>query len=175
MFSTAVWGALTVIPVYMLGKAAFGKKAGLLGAFIFALMAGHIERTVLSNADHDAMVLFFVVFSFYFLLRSLQIDKRDEMGIQMEGSSRPYSPGLKGYLDTNQISLIYAALGGLCMAAVGLIWTGYTYLLIIILVYFLVQLLVDRFRNADSMGVLFTITVFFGVAFLTMAPCTYAA
>jgi len=53
VFSTAVWGALTVIPVFMIGKAAFGRKAGILAAFIFAIMPGHIERSVLSNADHD--------------------------------------------------------------------------------------------------------------------------
>jgi dolichyl-diphosphooligosaccharide--protein glycosyltransferase len=169
VFSTAVWGALTVIPVYMLGKAAFGRKAGMLGAFIFALMAGHIERTVLSNADHDAMVLFFVVFAFYFLLRSLQ-SVNGSRWVSKWKDPKTIMPGLKGYLGTNQQSLIYAVLGGLSVAAVGLIWTGYTYLLIIVFVYFIVQLLVDRFRNADSMGVLFTIAVFFGIAFLVMAP-----
>jgi dolichyl-diphosphooligosaccharide--protein glycosyltransferase len=169
VFSTAVWGALTVIPVYMLGRAAFGRKAGMLGAFIFALMAGHIERTVLSNADHDAMVLFFVVFSFYFLLRSLQ-SVNGSRWVSKWRDPKTILPGIKAYLGTNQMSLTYAALGGLCVAAVGLIWTGYTYLLIIVFVYFIVQLLVDRFRNADSMGVLFSIAVFFGLAFLVMAP-----
>ena len=169
VFSTAVWGALTVIPVYMLGKAAFGRKAGLLGAFIFALMAGHIERTVLSNADHDAMVLFFVVFSFYFLLRSLQ-SVNGTRWVNSWKDPRAIAAGLRAYLGTNQVSLIYAALGGVSVAAVGLIWTGYTYLLVIVLAYLLVQLLVDRFRNADSMGVLFPIAVFFGLAFLLMAP-----
>ncbi|MBN1109903.1 MAG: carboxypeptidase regulatory-like domain-containing protein [Methanomassiliicoccales archaeon] len=169
VFSTAVWGALTVIPVYMLGKAAFGRKAGLLGAFIFALMAGHIERTVLSNADHDAMVLFFVVFSFYFLLRSLQ-SVQGSRWVARWGDPKAIGSGLKGYLGTNHVSLIYAALGGISVAAVAMIWTGYTYLLIIILVYLIVQLFVDRFRNADSMGVLFTIITLFGVAFLVMAP-----
>ena len=173
VFSTAVWGALTVIPVYMLGKAAFGKKAGLLGAFIFALMAGHIERTVLSNADHDAMVLFFVTFAFYFLLRSLQSINGTKW-VSKWKDGKEILAGLKGYIGTNQVSLIYAGLGGLSMAAVGLIWTGYTYLLIVIMVFFLVQLLVDRFRNADSMGVLFTIIAFFGIAFLLMAP-TYVS
>lgn len=173
VFSTAVWGALTVIPVYMLGKAAFGRKAGMLGAFIFALMAGHIERTVLSNADHDAMVLFFVVFSFYFLLRSLQ-SVNGSRWVTKWKDPKTILPGLKSYLGTNQQSLIYAALGGICVAAVGLIWTGYTYLLIVVFVYFIVQLLVDRFRNADSMGVLFTIAAFFGIAFLVMAP-TYVS
>lgn len=169
VFSTAVWGALTVIPVYMLGRAAFGRKAGMLGAFIFALMAGHIERTVLSNADHDAMVLFFVVFSFYFLLRSLQ-SVNGSRWVSKWSDPRAIVPGIKRYFGSNQQSLIYAALGGLSVAAVGLIWTGYTYLLIIVFVYFIVQLLVDRFRNTDSMGVLFSIAVFFGLAFLVMAP-----
>ncbi|HSA35023.1 MAG TPA: STT3 domain-containing protein, partial [Methanomassiliicoccales archaeon] len=169
VFSTAVWGALTVVPVYMLGRAAFGRKAGMLGAFIFALMAGHIERTVLSNADHDAMVLFFVVFSFYFLLRSLQ-SVNGSRWVSKWTDPRSIMPGLKSYLRTNQLSLIYAALGGLCVAAVGLIWTGYTYLLIVVFVYFIVQLLVDRFRNADSMGVLIAVAAFFGIAFLVMAP-----
>jgi dolichyl-diphosphooligosaccharide--protein glycosyltransferase len=169
VFSTAVWGALTVIPVYMLGRAAFGSKAGMLGAFIFALMAGHIERTVLSNADHDAMVLFFVVFAFYFLLRSLQTVNGSRWVTKWR-DPKTILPGLKKYLGTNQESLIYAALGGLSVAGVGLIWTGYTYLLIIVFVYFIVQLLVDRFRNADSMGVLLSIAVFFGIAFLVIAP-----
>ncbi|MBI0582277.1 MAG: glycosyltransferase family 39 protein, partial [Methanomassiliicoccales archaeon] len=169
VFSTAVWGALTVVPVYMLGRAAFGRKAGMLGAFIFALMAGHIERTVLSNADHDAMVLFFVVFSFYFLLRSLQ-SVNGSRWVSKWTDPKAILPGLKSYLRTNQLSLIYAALGGLCVAAVGLIWTGYTYLLIVVFVYFIVQLLVDRFRNADSMGVLVAVAAFFGIAFLVMAP-----
>ncbi|HPR98055.1 MAG TPA: STT3 domain-containing protein [Methanomassiliicoccales archaeon] len=169
VFSTAVWGALTVVPVYMLGRAAFGRKAGMLGAFIFALMAGHIERTVLSNADHDAIVLFFVVFSFYFLLRSLQ-SVNGSRWVSKWTDPKAILPGLKSYLRTNQLSLIYAALGGLCVAAVGLIWTGYTYLLIVVFVYFIVQLLVDRFRNADSMGVLIAVAAFFGIAFLVMAP-----
>lgn len=169
VFSTAVWGALTVVPVYMLGNAGFGRKAGLLGAFLFALMSGHIERTVLSNADHDAMVLFFVVFSFYFLLRSLQTVTGNRWVASWK-DVKAVVPGLRAYLGTNRLSLVYAGLGGLCLAAVGLIWTGYTYLLIIILVYFIVQLLLDRFRNADSMGVLFSIVAFFSTAFLVMAP-----
>ncbi|HSV42133.1 MAG TPA: STT3 domain-containing protein, partial [Methanomassiliicoccales archaeon] len=72
VLSTALWGALTIIPVFLLANAAFGRKAGLLAAFLFSLMPGHIERSVLSNADHDSMVLFFVVFAMFFFMRSLQ-------------------------------------------------------------------------------------------------------
>lgn len=169
VFSTAIWGALTVIPVYLIGNAAFGRKAGLLSAFLFATMAGHIERSVLSNADHDSMVLFFVVFLFYFLLRSLQTINGTNWVSRWRDRKEIVS-GLKGYLGTNQLSLIYAALGGLCMAAVAMIWTGYTYLLIIIVVYLGVQLLVDRFRNVDSMGVTISISLLLGISFLLTLP-----
>lgn len=169
VFSTAVWGALTVVPVFMIGRAAFGRKAGILAAFIFAIMPGHIERSVLSNADHDSMVLFFMVFALYFLLRSLQ-SVNGSKWVSSWKDLRSIRPGLKSYIGTNQLSLIYAALGGVCVSAIGMIWTGFPYIMIIVLVYFLVQIMVDRFRNADSMGVWFTIAVFLGTALLMMLP-----
>jgi dolichyl-diphosphooligosaccharide--protein glycosyltransferase len=169
VFSTAIWGALTVIPVFMISNAAFGRKAGILAAFIFAIMPGHIERSVLSNADHDSMVLFFMVFSLYFLLRSLQ-SVNGSKWVPSWKDTRSIGQGIKAYLGTNQLSLTYAALGGVCVSAVGMIWTGFPYIMIIVLVYFLLQVLVDRFRNADSMGVWFTIAVYLGVAFIMMLP-----
>ncbi len=169
VFSTAVWGALTVIPVFMIGKAAFGRKAGILAAFIFAIMPGHIERSVLSNADHDSMVLFFMVFALYFLLRSLQTVNGSKW-VSSWKDLKTVRTGLRTYFGTNQVSMIYAALGGICVSAIGMIWTGFPYIMIIVLVYFLVQVLVDRFRNADSMGVWFTIAVFLGTALLMMLP-----
>ncbi|MBI0583826.1 MAG: glycosyltransferase family 39 protein [Methanomassiliicoccus sp.] len=169
LFSTPFWGALTIIPLYLITRAAFGNRAGLLASLLFALMPGHITRSVLGYADHDAMVLFFVVFALYFLLRALMSikgtkwvpDWKDRKGIR---------PGIRAYLDTNRRSLIFAMLGGICVATVGMIWTGYTYLLVIVLVYFLVQVLINRFRNADSMGEFFIVGTMMLTAFAVMAP-----
>ncbi|HSV42003.1 MAG TPA: carboxypeptidase regulatory-like domain-containing protein, partial [Methanomassiliicoccales archaeon] len=61
----------------------------------------------------------------------------------------------------------------MCVSAVATIWTGYPYLLIIVLVYFLLQLVVDRFRGADSMGVVISVTVMWVVGFLVMMPVYY--
>ncbi len=169
VLSTPFWGALTIIPLYLITRAAFGNRAGLLASLLFALMPGNITRSMIADADHDAMILFFVVFSFYFLFRALATmngtkwvsDWRDRKTIR---------PGIKSYLDTNKRSLIYAMLGGVCVATVAMIWTGYTYLLIIVLVYFLVQVLINRFRNVDSMGEFFVVFAMMMTAFVVMAP-----
>ena len=167
--STAIWGALTCIPVFMITRAAFGNRAGLLAALLLAVMPGHVERSVFANADHDAMVLFFVVFAFYFLLRSL-MSMRGTRWVESWKSGSSVRNGLRNYLGMNQRSLVYALLGGVCVATVGMIWTGFTYLLVIILVYLLVQVLINRFRNVDSMGELMAVGVMLASAFAIMAP-----
>jgi len=169
VFSTAIWGALTVIPVYLMTNSVFGRKAGFLAAFLFSLMPGNIERTVFSNADHDAMVLFFVVFSLYFFMRALQ-SIRGTKWVADWKSGKSITSGIRSYFKQNQVSTIYAALAGVSVAAVAMIWTGYTYLLIIVLVYYVFQLLVDRFKSADSTGVFMSMFVMWAVAFLVMLP-----
>lgn len=169
VLSTPVWSALTIIPLFMLTRAAFGTRAGLLASLLFALMPGNITRSVIADADHDAMILFFVVFALYFLFRAL-VSMKGTKWVTDWRDRKTIRPGIKNYLDTNKRSLIYAMLGGLCVATVAMVWTGYTYLLIIILVYFLVQVLINRFRNVDSMGEFFIVFAMLMTAFVVMAP-----
>ncbi len=169
VMSTAIWGTLTVIPVYMIGRQAFGNRAGLIAAFLFAIMAGHIQRSVMSNADHDAMILFFGTWVFYFLLMSLSTIKGNRWVSNWKDRGS-ITKGIKAYLDQNQVSLIYSMLGGVSLAAVAMIWKGFDYMLVIVLVYFLFQLLVDRFRNSDSMGSWLSVSVLVFTAMLVMAP-----
>jgi dolichyl-diphosphooligosaccharide--protein glycosyltransferase len=169
LFSTAFWGALTCIPVFLLTRAAFGNRAGLLASFLFAIMAGNVSRTIFADADHDAFVLFFVVFALYFLLRALMTIN----GTKWVSDWRKRDtivPGLRNYFATNRVSMIYALLGGICISLVANTWTGYTYIVIIILVYFLVQVIINRFRNVDSMGEWFVIGIMLASAFALMAP-----
>jgi len=167
--ATAFWGALTCIPVYLIGRQAFSRKVGLVAAFLFALTPGHIERSVASQADHDAMILFLVVFGFYFLLMSLKTIAGDKW-VKNWKEPKSILAGLKGYVGINQVSLIYAALAGVCVSAVAFIWTGYMYVLVIVLVYFLFQIIVNRFRNADSMGVWISVGIMLGLAFVLAGP-----
>ena len=167
--SAAVWGALTVIPVFMIGQSAFGRRAGLAGAFLITIMPAHIERSIFSDADHDSMILFFVVFGFYFLLESLKLIHGDKW-VASWRSPKAVKDGIALYFRTNQSSVICALLAGVCTAAVAFIWTGFMYVLIIVLAYLLVQIFINRFKNIDSFGMIITVGLMLGLAMIFTAP-----
>ena len=169
VLSTAIWGALTIIPVFMIGRSAFGKRAGLAAAFLFTIMPAHIQRSVLSDADHDAMILFFVVFGFYFLLESLKSIK-GEKWVSSWRSAKAIKDGVVQYFRSNQSSVIYALLAGVCIAAVAFIWTGFMYVLIIVLAYLLVQIFINRFKNIDSFGMVMSVALMLGLSMILAAP-----
>jgi dolichyl-phosphooligosaccharide-protein glycotransferase len=60
-----IMGVLAVIAVWALGAVAFGRREGLLAAFLAAILPGHfLDRTLLGFVDHhalEAMLLFAVL------------------------------------------------------------------------------------------------------------------
>jgi dolichyl-diphosphooligosaccharide--protein glycosyltransferase len=169
LFSTALWGALTIFPTYFLARDIFGRRAGLLAAFFLAVMPAHIQRTPLSNGDHDALVLFFVVTAFYFFLRALgELKERT----WVESWFRPTSiyTGLRRLVLENKRPILLSVMAGTSIAVVALTWQGWAYAPVVVIAYFLVQLLVHKLRNQDPMGVLLCFTVTLGTAHLLAAP-----
>jgi dolichyl-diphosphooligosaccharide--protein glycosyltransferase len=172
--STAVWGALTIFPTYLLAKRAFGRRAGLIAAFFLAVMPAHLQRSVMTNGDHDAMVLFFVVTAFYFFLRSLE-ELKERRWVERWNLGRPAGwteagRGVGRFFGENRVAVLYAVLAGLSVATVALTWQGWAYAVVILLVYFVVQLFVHRFRNQDPLGVTLLFAVAVGTALLLAFP-----
>ncbi len=172
LFSTAFWGALTIVPTYFLAKEAFGKRAGIIGAFLLAVMPGHIQRSVFTNTDHDAMALFFIVTTFFFFLKALKVMEQKEW-VSTWRKPKVAIDGIKNMIRTNRVSLLYAVMAGLSLAGVALIWKGYAYVIVIMSVYLLVQLLVNRFRNVDSFGLTATYFVAVGTGLIIAFPYYY--
>ena len=176
--STALWGALTVFPMYFLTKEAFGRRAAILASFFLAVLPAHLQRSPATNADHDAMVLFFVVTGFFFFLKSLKsLHERTwvaDWSFWTKDGRSSIRTGIRGFFAENRTAVLYALLAGWCLTAVALIWQGWAYAPIVLLVYFLFQILVHRFRNQDPMGVgiVFTITV--GLPLLAAFPWYYS-
>ena len=164
----AIWGSLTVIPVYLLGKEAFSKKAGILAAFFLAIMPAAITRSVATQADWDAFNLFFIVFSFYFFLRALKT-VHYKYWVRDWFNKESVKNGLREYFKENKESMIYAALSGVSIGAVALAWKGYTYAIAILVVYLFVQVFVNRFRNKSLLHIVMIMGMFmiaaFGLAF----------
>jgi asparagine N-glycosylation enzyme membrane subunit Stt3 len=120
-FVPALFGALLVFPVYFIGKSMFGRKAGLLGAMLIALIpievsSGHGSAFALF--DHDSLNLLLYFFTFLFML--LSIKEKDRVR-----------------------SLFYALLGGVSLAALSMVWVDAMFLYTVIVIYVVVQLLFD--------------------------------
>ncbi len=170
IFSAAFWGALTIFPTYLIGKRTFGKKAGIAGAFLLAISAAHLERGVLTNTNHDAFSMFLIVTAFFFFMRSLEEIKTDRRWVSDWMKLDAIKEGILAYMGKNKKSMLYAAMTGITIGTIALTWKGYAYVMVIILVYFLIQLLVDKFRKRDSLGITVNIFIIFMLAFLIALP-----
>jgi asparagine N-glycosylation enzyme membrane subunit Stt3 len=124
-FVPALFGALLVFPVYFIGKTLFGRKAGLLGALLIALIpievsSGHGSAFALFDHDSLNLLLFFVTFLFMLL----SIKEKDRVR-----------------------SLLYALLGGMSLAALSMVWVDAMFLYTVIVIYVVVQLIFDILLN----------------------------
>lgn len=71
----AIFGALTVIPLFLLTAAFFDRWTGLVAA---AFWAGGINAITYNRiGKEDTLLVFFMLFAFYFYLRAKQIDPRN--------------------------------------------------------------------------------------------------
>ncbi len=165
----AVWGALTIFPVYFIGRAQFGKGAGLWAALLFGLMSGHISHTTMALADHDAYILFFTTVAFYFFMRALMVAEEGRWVTDWT-SKESIRTGFEQYIENNRQSIGYACLGGMMIAAVALAWKGFPYLIFIIFGYTVVQLLVNMFQGKDSLAVGIVVTITMGLPLLISLP-----
>ncbi len=152
IFSTAIWGALTVFPVYFIGKKAFNRKIGIIAAFLIATLPAHMQRSPLTNADHDAFVLFFSVTSIYFLLQALENLKEREWVDRWRDFSG-LKNGLKEMLRENRTAFLYATLSGVSILTIALTWKGFSYIYLILMFYFVIQVFINRFRNIDATSI----------------------
>lgn len=173
LWSTAFWGALTIFPTYYLAKEMFGRRVGYVAAFFLAVLAAHIQRSALSNGDHDAIALFFVVTGFFFFLRSLE-DLKERTWVESWLRPRSIVQGIRGLVTENRRAILLAVMAGTALAAVALTWQGYPYAVVILIGYFLVQVLVHKVRNKDPLGILLAFVVTLGTTFLLAYPY-YAA
>jgi dolichyl-diphosphooligosaccharide--protein glycosyltransferase len=173
LFSTAVWGSLTIFPLFFLTKEAFGRRAGLVAAFFLAIMPAHIQRSPFSNADHDAYTLFFAVTAFFFFLRALHL-LEDKKWVKRWRKLGEVRSGLRDFFSNNTKPILYSVMSAFSIAAIALAWKGFAYIIVIILVYFGFQLLVTRFRSRDPMGIMICFAITIGLALLVAFPWYYS-
>jgi hypothetical protein len=73
-----IFGALTVIPLFLLTAAFFDRLTGLLAATLWALGVNAITFNRIGK--EDTLLVFFMLFAFYFYLQAKQISPRNAAG-----------------------------------------------------------------------------------------------
>jgi len=75
-FPNAIFGALTVIPLFLLTAAFFDRWTGLIAAAFWAFGLNAITYNRIGK--EDTLLVFFMLFAFYFYLRAKQTDTRKD-------------------------------------------------------------------------------------------------
>jgi dolichyl-diphosphooligosaccharide--protein glycosyltransferase len=78
LVAPAVFGALAVVPTYLIGKRVAGRGAAVLGVVVLALLPGtFLQRTTVGFADHNGAEPFFMGMAVAALLVALSVAERD--------------------------------------------------------------------------------------------------
>ena len=158
----AVLGALTVIPVYYIGKCLGGRKTGILAAILIAFAPGQfLSRSMIGFTDHHVAETFFSTFFILFFMLALISAKRKKL--RFEHVINKEWKILKE-------PLIYSVMAGVMYSAYQLAWPGASLFLLVALVYAVFQYILNNFRKESSDYLGFTGIVTFLVSAILVLP-----
>lgn len=169
LFSPALWGALTIFPIYFLTRDMFGRKPALVAAFFMGIMSSHIERSPLGFSDHDAMVVFFVVTSILFLAKAIG-HLKVKYWVSSWRNPLDITTGITDFFKQNPAPIAFSILCGISMAMVALIWKGFPYVFVIIMGSFLILAMINHLRKVDSLGIFLCVYIAFAVSLSISFP-----
>lgn len=156
----AVFGALLVFPVFFIGKELSGYKAGIMGAFLIAILPGQLlNRSTLGFADHHIMEVFFTTVMMLFLIMSLK---------RAEGIS--FTSYINRDWKVIKSPIIYSVLTGITFGLYLLTWIMGIFFAVIIALTFIIHHIILKFKqkNSDSITVIALIT--YSITFIMLLP-----
>lgn len=166
LYSPAVWGTLTIIPAYLIGRELAGRWGGLLAGFLLATSPEHMSRSSLGFSDHDAIVLFLITSGMYFLIKAL-----GHIGTQPQHTSvRELGSAFPRWFKEQRAASGAAVAAGGFFGALALTWKGFPYVYGVLLAFAGLQFLVYHWKGRDVARPLFALATTLGVAALMGLP-----
>lgn len=140
VFFPAIVGALVVFPVYFIGKELFDTKAGLLGAFLIAILPGQfLSRSVLGFTDHHIAEAFYTTLMMAFFI--IAIKKAENIT-------------LDHWLNKDWAALkkpiIYSLMAGISLGGYLLTWTTGVFFVVVFGIFILIQYVIDHFKGKST-------------------------
>ena len=158
----AVLGALTVVPVYYIGKYLGGRKTGLLAAILIAFAPGQfLSRSLIGSTDHHVAESLFSTFFMMFFILALISAKEKKLRFE-----DVFNKNLRVLKEP----LLYSVVAGVMYSAYQLSWPGGSLFLLITFIYTVFQYILDNFRNESSDYLGFAGIVTFLVSTLLILP-----
>lgn len=164
VYLPAVLGALTVIPVYFIGKELFNRWAGVISAGLIALLPGEfLGRTILGFTDYHFAEILFTTVAILFLILAVKAARQRQL------SFNHIKHGNWGVIAK---PLIYSLLAGLFLGIYFLTWAGALLFVFAISVYFIVQFIIDHLKRRSTGYLCFVGTITFTVTLLVFLPAS---
>ncbi len=138
----AVFGALLIIPVYLVTKEIFGRNAAAVSALLYTLMPSNLSAGILSGGRMHTPELIFAFFAIYFFAKAIRMSQKTRI-IDDLRDYRHYHVKVIEFFNSNRIPTIYALLAGASLGGLMLAWQGYAYIEAILLMYVAVQLIAN--------------------------------
>jgi oligosaccharyl transferase (archaeosortase A-associated) len=158
----AVLGALTVIPVYFIGKELFGRWAGILSAGLLAILPGEfLGRSILGYTDYYIVETLLATLVILFLI--LAIKTASQRQLTFRHLKNPDWAKIRK-------PLIYSLLAGIFLGFYIRSWPGSLLFVFITVAYFIIQFIIDYLKHKNTDYLCLTGVVFIVIAFLISLP-----
>jgi oligosaccharyl transferase (archaeosortase A-associated) len=137
-----VLAALTIIPVYFIGKTLFSRWAGVIAAGLVAILPGEfLGRSILGFTDHHVAETLFSTTAVMFVLLALKNAKKEQLTW-----SQLRHPRINGLTKP----LVYSVCAGLFLGIYLASWMGALLFVLIIAGFLLVQFCVEHVRKMPT-------------------------
>jgi oligosaccharyl transferase (archaeosortase A-associated) len=142
VYLPAIMGALTVIPVYFIGKALWNKWAGVLAAGLVGLFPGEfISRSMLGATDDPVAETLFTAIALAFLIYAIKTASQNQLTIT-HILKRDWKIILK--------PLICSIFAGIFLGIYLITWQGALLFVFIITLYLVIQFIINHLNHKSS-------------------------
>jgi dolichyl-diphosphooligosaccharide--protein glycosyltransferase len=139
--STPIFGALTIVPAYLLAREVFNRRVAFFSTVILAFLPAFAYRTFSGFYRGDGFSVFFMVLGFYLFLKSLELEIRK--------------------------SIALSAAAGLCFGFMGLVWNGFMFGFVVLSGFAVLYSLVTYLQGKKSRVLLsYAISAGLGIALI---------
>ncbi len=142
VYFPAILGALTVVPVYFIGRELVGRWAGVISAGLLAVLPGEfLGRSILGFTDYHVAEVLVTTTLMMFLIFAVKTSRERQLALnhlkQQEWAviTRP---------------LVYSLLAGVCLGIYFYTWQGALLFTFIITFYFIIQFIINHLRQEST-------------------------